>query len=166
LLTKRIPADVHLFMYEVEGAPQQVASTPGIVVHYVQRGAADTAVEIVNALRSGGVVCLHGDRFFGAQRTINREFLGESARFPVGPMAIAAATGAAVISYFTVRTSRFHYTFSAATPIYVPSGRERRDENISAAVGKYVTVLERTSREYPHQWYNFFPFWAKADPTT
>lgn len=162
LLAKRIAADVHVFMYGAGGGREHAAATPGIIVHHIRGGAADTAVEIVNALRGGAIVCMHGDRFFGAQRTVTLDFFGKPARFPVGAMAIAAVTGAAVIPCFTVRTSLYHYTFTASEPIHVSSGRERRDERIKSAVGRYVAVLESVCRDYPLQWYNFFRFWDES----
>jgi predicted LPLAT superfamily acyltransferase len=160
LLTKRLGADVHVFMYGAGEGSARIA--PGVVVHHVQGGASDTAVGIVNALRDGAIVCMLGDRFFGEQRTVVHDFLGEPARFPAGAMAIAAATGAAVIPCFTVRTSRYNYSFSAAEPIHVPAGRDQREEGIYSGVGRYVAVLERTCRTHPLQWYNFFRFWDKT----
>ena len=35
-----------------------------------------------------------------------------------------------------------------------------RDERIRALAGRYASTLEKTVREYPYQWYNFYDFWA------
>ena len=163
LLTKRIAARVHVFMYDAgnEASTERVSVLQNLVIHHVQDSTSDTAVEIVNALRAGDIVCMHGDRFFGNQRTETIDFLGEPARFPVGPMALAAITGASVITCFTVRTSFFHYTFSAEEPDRITNNQDRvmRDRQIRSALEKYVKVLERKCREYPYQWYNFYRFW-------
>ncbi|MBN1577015.1 MAG: lysophospholipid acyltransferase family protein [Chitinispirillaceae bacterium] len=162
LLTKRITAKVHVFMYDAgTGRGAETASQfQRPVVHHVQESASDTAVEIINALRRGEIVCLHGDRFFGDQRTESLDFFGKPAPFPAGPMAIAAITGASVIPCFTVRTALRQYTFSAAEPVYIQSGnRNERDERIRAAMRQYVDALETMCRQYPRQWYNFYRFW-------
>ncbi|MBN1307928.1 MAG: lysophospholipid acyltransferase family protein [Chitinispirillaceae bacterium] len=162
LLTKRIASKVHLFMYDAgTGRSAETASQlQGPIVHHVRESASVIAVEIINALRRGEIVCLHGDRFFGDQRTVTLDFFGKPAPFPAGPMAIAAITGASVIPCFTVRTALRQYTFSAETPVYVKTGhRNQRNERIRAAMQKYVDALETVCRKYPRQWYNFYRFW-------
>src|SRR5579872_2098717 len=41
--------------------------------------------EISNALRNNELIAIHGDRFVKGSRTINADFLGEKANFPMGP---------------------------------------------------------------------------------
>jgi len=162
LLTKRLNVRAHVFMYDDGTAtPVEVADTDqGLSVHHVQESASDTAVEIINALRRSEIVCLHGDRFFGQQRTETIDFFGAPAVFPAGPMAIAAITGASVLPCFTVRTRLLRYEFYAAQPIYVgPCNREERDVEIRSAIKRYVSALEDVCRKYPGQWYNFYRFW-------
>ena len=166
LLVKRIKAKVHIFMYDT-GTEGNEASEWGyepaasnLIIHPLRDAASDTAVEIINTLRSGEIVCIHGDRFFGGQRTETLDFFGKPARFPAGPMAIAAITGASVIPCFTVRTAMRRYAFSAEAPVHVePGHRNERDERIRMAMRYYIDVLEKICRIYPRQWYNFYHFW-------
>ncbi len=166
LLGKRLATAVHVFMYDQNESviDQSVRNEKGVIIHPVQTGGADVAVEIINALRSGEIVCLHGDRYVEGQRTVPIDFLGASAPFPAGPMAMATITGASVLPCFTLRTSLFHYEFSAATPIRPePASRSTRDEVIRAATERYVRILEEMCGRYPDQWYNFYRFWSDPD---
>ena len=164
LLSRRLSKPVHVFMYDDQNdaTDSSKQETTGVIIHPVQAGGADIAVEIVNALRNGEIVCMHGDRFYEGQRTLEIGFLGKMALFPAGPMAMAAITGASVIPCFTMRRSLFEYEFSAATPIHPERGeRGNRDTLIRSAMERYVAVLEEKCREFPLQWYNFFPFWRE-----
>ncbi|MBN1760707.1 MAG: lysophospholipid acyltransferase family protein [Chitinispirillaceae bacterium] len=163
LLGKRLRKPVHVFMYDDQPEATGNASVrekDGVIIHPVQADGADIAVEVVNALRSGEIVCLHGDRYFEGQRTVEIGFLGKPALFPAGPMAMAMITGATVLPCFTLRTSLFHYEFSSATPIRPQVvDRCRRDAAIREATEQYVRILEATCRRYPDQWYNFYRYW-------
>ena len=166
LLGKRLSKPVHVLMYDdrSEDPAGAAAGSEGIIIHPVQADAADTAVEIINALRAGEIVCLHGDRYFTGQRKTAIDFLGSPASFPAGPMAMAMITGASVIPCFTVRTSLFHYEFSAADPIRPEAAdRNLRDKAIRTAMEKYVRVLETQCRKYPDQWYNFYGYWMDRE---
>jgi predicted LPLAT superfamily acyltransferase len=166
LLGKRLATPVHVFMYDQGNTGIDISgrSENGVIIHPVQTGGAAIAVEIINALRGGEIVCLHGDRYYEGQRTIAFDFLGALAHFPAGPMAMAAITGASVLPCFTMRTSLFHYEFSAAMPIRPESAdRSTRDETIRTATERYVRILEETCGRYPDQWYNFYRFWSDSD---
>lgn len=106
-----------------------------------------------NALRSGRVLCLHGDRSLPGSRTRTVRFLGENAEFPLGPFALAAARQVPVCITFVARTGVLTYAFRCTPPI--PAGT-------SAAVimDRYVEQLEQVVRQYPLQWFNYFDFWG------
>jgi len=46
--------------------------------------------EISEALKNNELVCMHADRFLEGNKTISASFLGEEARFPMGPFIIAS----------------------------------------------------------------------------
>lgn len=162
---RRLSKRVHVFMYDTAGTTTntvEATANDSVIIHPVQTGGADVAVEIINALRAGEIVCMHGDRFFKRQRTVPVEFFGKKALFPAGPMAMASITGASVIPCFTLWSSPFKYEFSATTPIRPEHGtRERRDAAIEEAMRHYVAILEDRCRQYPLQWYNFHSFWQE-----
>jgi predicted LPLAT superfamily acyltransferase len=92
-------------------------------------------------------------------------FLGEPAAFPVGPFLIAALAGAPLMQVFGVREPDGHYRFIGFPPEYLtlPAHAER-DAYLEACARRYAERLEKLVREYPLQWYNFYPFWNAPPP--
>lgn len=163
LLSDHIDIPAHVFMYHAgrNSSEKEVKAGRNLTLHYVDENSADTVVAIVNILRRGEIVCMHGDRFTGTQRRVRVNFFNEPASFPAGPMAIAGTTGAPVLPFFSVRTGMGTYSIaSTAEPIYVDfSLRSEREERIRGAMKQFVSGLEAVCRRYPEQWYNFYRFW-------
>ncbi len=116
-------------------------------------------VEATNALNAGEVVAIMGDRAFGA-KTIEMEFLGEKAPFPMMPYYLVAATGANLVVLLTVRTGALSFSVEARCI----SGEEDwtqmpREAAVKALMGRYVACLEEYVEKYPYMWFNFFDFW-------
>jgi predicted LPLAT superfamily acyltransferase len=167
LLQDRIHAKVNFLMYDAESekvkrAVAQITKNRNVGIIYINRDAPDTMVEVVNALRRGEIVCMHGDRMLGAMRSERVSFLGKDASFPVGAFAIASISGASVIPFFAIKNGFDHYTFSASGPICIGEGdRASRMQRIRHALEMYVKTLEEIVIKYPYQWYNFYDFWHK-----
>ncbi|HVM60827.1 MAG TPA: hypothetical protein VMV72_08170 [Verrucomicrobiae bacterium] len=118
------------------------------------------SIPIVAALRRGELVALHGDRTFGSDATVRLPFLGEPASFPTGPYLLAAATGAPIIHVFAMRTKLRHYRFIAFPARHVPRERGPAQQTVlRECVAEYVDHLTTVLKQYPFQWYNFYPFW-------
>jgi acyl carrier protein len=122
-------------------------------------GAFEHSVEILAALRRGEIVALLGDRAAGPA-PVRATFLGREAAFPAGPYLLAAVTGAPLVHAFAFREAGFRYRFVAFPPerLEMPA-RDRRAAYLADCVRTYVTRLETMVRQYPYQWYNFYPFW-------
>ncbi|HPA20817.1 MAG TPA: hypothetical protein PLU30_23925 [Verrucomicrobiae bacterium] len=121
------------------------------------------SIPIAAALRRGEIVCLLGDRSFGGE-DLRAPFLGGSARFPVGPYLLAAVTGAPVFQTFVVRERLGHYRFFSHPAKFVDR-KTLRDGGaaLQPHVLEYADRLAAVARQYPFQWFNFFPFWEE-DP--
>jgi predicted LPLAT superfamily acyltransferase len=118
------------------------------------------SVPIAAALRRGEMVALHGDRTFGTDATVRIPFLGAPATFPVGPYLLAAATGAPLIHVFAVREKLRSYRFLSFPAQHVPRERGPAQAAIlNRCATQYVEHLTSVLKEYPFQWYNFYPFW-------
>jgi predicted LPLAT superfamily acyltransferase len=117
------------------------------------------SIPIAAALKRGEIVALQGDRSFGGQDVTVR-FLGGNVRFPVGAYLLAAATGAPIFQVFVVREKLTRYRFVSSPPQFV--GRELLRQPVEALRGfveQYAERLASMARQYPFQWYNFYPFW-------
>jgi predicted LPLAT superfamily acyltransferase len=110
---------------------------------------------INNALSNHELICIHGDRFVEGAKTITKTFLGEEARFPAGPFAIASKFEVPVVFVYAVKENKNHYhLFCTAPKIYKDKQSEMIDD--------YVASLEKMTKKYPEQWFNYFDFWKKT----
>lgn len=118
-------------------------------------------VELHKAFTNNELVVMHGDRFLPGAATIEKEFMGKTARFPAGPFIMAAKFGVPIILVFAVKETKTHYHFFAKKPIEVK--RARTNEEVDLRVREisdiYVAELEHMLKRYPTQWFNFYDFW-------
>jgi predicted LPLAT superfamily acyltransferase len=119
------------------------------------------SIPIAAALRRGEIVCLLGDRSFGGA-DVRVPFLGDPARFPIGPYLLAAVSGAPIFQTFVVRERIGHYRFFSSPAKFIPREvlRAGNDALLPHAT-EYAERLAEVARKYPFQWYNIFPFWEE-----
>jgi lauroyl/myristoyl acyltransferase len=112
-------------------------------------------------LRDNAIVAVQGDRDFN-NTGVAIPFFGREAFFPRGPLLLAMASGATVLPAFIVRLPDGRYRAIVEDPLPIETGDDR-DAALRRNLERYVRLLERYVREYPDQWYCFYPFWD--DPT-
>lgn len=159
-LLQRLNTTVNILMYDGEGdqiraVMEQFNSNRSFNMISIKDDLSHI-YEISAALRRNEFVCLHADRFRPGNRTIEKEFLGEKAQFPLGPFLLASKLKAPVCFVFTFKETLSHYHFYAFPPkIY--EGRGTTGAEVMA--DDYISLLEEKLRQYPEQWFNYFPFW-------
>lgn len=159
----RLRTPMNIVMYEAE-ADRLQRYFKRIGAEHLPRvipadGGPAASAMILRSLRRGELVGMLADRAWG-ERWVSREFLGGVARFPLGPFAVAAISGAPVVITFGARSGTDAMHLQASKPIElgrVP--RDERDAAIERLVDAYVAELERFVRRFPYQWYNFYRFW-------
>lgn len=108
--------------------------------------------EINNALSNNELICFTGDRYFEGNKTIETEFLGKNALFPIGPFLIASRLKVPVVFVYVMKEPNQHYH------LYAREAKvKQRDPQI--LLESYVENLESMLDKYPLQWYNYFDFW-------
>lgn len=114
--------------------------------------------EIDRALAAGDIVSFPSDRYMGATKTVTTPFLGQEAKFPMGPFSVATMRGLDAIAVNTMKEGSRSYRIYV-TPLEYDKSASRKEQirQLSAA---YVAELEKRVRQYPAQWYNFFDFWS------
>lgn len=119
-------------------------------------------IELHKAFSNNELVVMHGDRFREGAKTLTADFFGKPARFPAGPFILAAKFGVPLAIVFAVKISSNTYEFTCEEPIIV--NKTRTEAQLEAAckelLGKYVSALEKKVSEVPHQWFNYYDFWA------
>ena len=118
-------------------------------------------IEVVKVLKEKKVVAMLGDRAEG-NNTIAVDFFGRQTPFPLGVATLAMATGAAVLPVFVVLKGGKYWGI-IERPIYFQSpSRKEREQGIRQGMEELVKVFERYIKEYPDQWYNFYPHWPQG----
>ncbi len=145
---------------QVSRVQKEALARAGIGVVYVEEGEDLAAVELIRALRDGGIIAISGDRLFhDSQRHVEVAFLGRTCRVPRGPYVLAGLTGAPLVQIFGLRTGRLAYRFVALPPRPVEfPDRLGRENRIREAAAACFDVLETMVRSHPDQWYNFFDY--------
>lgn len=113
--------------------------------------------EISDAFKNNEMVCMHADRFIEGNKTLTTEFLGEKARFPMGPFILASTFKVPVSYVFAVKESNFHYHLFASK-IKDYSNLEKGTV-MQEMLGDYKNEMEVKVKKYPGQWFNFYNFW-------
>jgi predicted LPLAT superfamily acyltransferase len=133
---------------------------PELAARVIAPGRPETVLRVTECLGRGEIVGLLGDRPFGAAKTHAYGFLGARATFPLGPLLIAAASGAPVVTFFGLYEggARYRIRFEALTEgSAVP--RPAREAWAVAHMRRYVERLEACARSAPYNWFNFYDFW-------
>ena len=123
-------------------------------------------LSISAALRRGETCAMLGDRTAGKDlNTVRVPFLGGMADFPVGPFVAAATSGALIVPTFCLKIGWNRYLTFADEPWQISfSNRANRRAELEAAVRRWARRLEQVVRRFPHQWHNFYDFWAERTP--
>lgn len=138
------------------------AINPRLAEETVALGSLEAMLRVRGLLDEGVFVGMLGDRTPGGEATEAVEFLGGAARFPLGPMRLAALLGRQAILMLGMHCggNRYRVVFEEIAD-FSTIGREQRESAIRAGVVRYARRLEAYCREYPYNWFNFFDFWAQ-----
>jgi len=138
---------------------------PGSRMHLLQVTDLDLplALKLREKIDRGEWLVIAGDRVpvSHGQRTVQAEFLGRPAPFPVGPYVLASLLRCPVYLLHCYRegeTYRMEFEPFAET---VELPREDRDAAFARYARRYAESLETLVRRHPLQWFNFFDFWGQ-----
>lgn len=136
------------------------AINPNAKVDTVALGSVQAMLRVSELLAQGVFVGMLGDRTPGGEAVMDVEFLGGTARFPVGPMRVAALLGRPVILMLGLYLggNRYRVVFEELAD-FSGVGRQEREAAVREAVLRYAARLEAYCREYPYNWFNFYRFW-------
>jgi len=118
-------------------------------------------VESMNALKSGNIVSIMGDRKYGFE-ALEVPFLKDIAYFPFGAFSIAASSNCPVVVLLSAKISRYKYIVDVSNIIYphYDSKIDKRKQ-LSAYVQEFAAILERYVLEFPYQCFLFHDVWKK-----
>ncbi|HEU4644535.1 MAG TPA: acyl-CoA synthetase [Burkholderiales bacterium] len=123
-------------------------------------GRLDSMLRVRDCVADGRVVGVLADRGLDEEDARAVEFLGAPARFPLGPLRMAAMLRCRVVfmAGLYLGGNRYALLFEPLADFAAAGSTPE------AALGAYVACLERHCRAAPFNWFNFFDFWADAEP--
>lgn len=124
-------------------------------------GRPDSFLRAYDALEQGRIVASLADRVDPGAASLEADFLGAPAAFPLGPHVLAARAGAPVLMCFGLYEggSRYRIEFVEFGP---PADRTSRGAALQPVVDRYAGLLSQFARRYPENWFNFYPYWSSA----
>jgi lauroyl/myristoyl acyltransferase len=120
------------------------------------------ALNMLQALRRGEVVAIQMDRSGPGQVTRPIEFFGAPTRFQYGPFALARVTGVPLWPVFAARIGVRRYRIMPESLRTI--ARDASEQQTIAVMQDVVRSFEGHVRAYPHQWFQFAPFWDTQAP--
>lgn len=159
-LLKRIEATINIVMYdgeaeEIKDYMDQFDRKRSFNIILIKDDMSHI-YEMSAALARNELICIHADRFRPGNRVIEKEFLGEVAKFPAGPFILGSKLKAPVCFVFAFKETNFHYHFKAyKSKVFEGRGAEGMDKMSD----EYIGLLEENIKKYPALWFNYFDFW-------
>ncbi len=139
---------------------QQIRAAAGVRVIYSDRSVF-SSLNMIRALRENEIVAIQLDRTLGVGTTRPVRFFGAPAPFPSGPFVLARLAGAPLLPVFWPRLGTRHYAVRFGRQLTL--ARDGRDAAaLERAMASVVGDLEGIIREFPHQWFQFAPFWPET----
>ena len=160
LLKKRITQKINVLMFEaeVDKIKQYLdTSTGGSHFNIIPiKNDLSHVIKIKNALDKNEFVAMHADRFLPGTKTMEIDFLGKKAQFPIGPFLLASKFNVPVTFVFALKETGFHYILSATKPMFEKSSVEQ-------IAKQYVLELENKVKMNPEQWFNYYDFFNDGE---
>jgi predicted LPLAT superfamily acyltransferase len=156
---------VAMMMYEQNARKLNAslaAINPKAVQDIIALGRLESMLEVRDKLDAGYVVGMLADRSLGGDATLEVDFLGHPAAFPLGPWRMAAMLRRPVffMAGLYLGGNRYQLHFEPLAD-FSAVDRAGRGAATAAAVQRYADCLTRHCRQQPHNWFNFFDFWQK-----
>lgn len=115
--------------------------------------------KINNAIQNGGIVTMPCDRILGSNKNATCNFMGAKAKFPIGLFYLAAQFQLPILSLFMMKEGLKKYkvyVYSIETDV---NSDESNLKKANQYAQSFATILEKTVKQYPTQWFNFYDFW-------
>lgn len=117
----------------------------------------ETALRLRRILAANGMVGMLIDRHVGRDR-IDVSFFGRRTFFLRTPALIAGLSGAPLVPASMIRQSDGRFLGWLGEPVRVDPDADR-EEGQRRATQAIATQIEQQIRQYPHLWYQFYPYW-------
>lgn len=149
-------------MYGISGQIQhrsmEVKSQSIEIVHFNENQ--NTIIRMREHLNHGNVVTVMGDRPVSRSCEL-MPFFNKLALFDTTAIRMMLTCKSEIHFVFALKENFKTYRIFTLTPSPLPHDQMTKDEQVQHYLKNYIGFLERIVREYPEQWFNFFPFWSE-----
>jgi len=138
------------------------AINPDLAQQVIALGKIDSMLKVEQALQRGEFIGILADR--GLEQggaSVSCDFLGESARFPTGPVRMAYMLRSPVLLMVGVYRGGKRYDLHFELLADMGNSTLPRNELIRQTQQRYVERIEYYCRNAPYNWFNFYDFWKK-----
>jgi lauroyl/myristoyl acyltransferase len=119
---------------------------------------AGTGLQLLRALRRGGMVALIVDVGYRDNGGVPVNFIGHPTYFPAGPARLARISRAPIVFGVAVRRPGNRFIAYGSPPIFSDRKKDA-EQDIRDMTQQLVDIFERFVRRYPDQWYVFRDMW-------
>ena len=156
---------VAMLMYEENARKINAALeaiNPKATEDIIALGRMESMLEAREKLDHGYLVGMLADRGLDGDATVDCEFLGKMAPFPVGPFRMAAMLQRPIffMTGLYLGSNRYQIHFEQLAD-FSETPRSEREAAMGAAQQRYVERLNHYCRLAPYNWFNFYDFWKK-----
>ncbi len=159
-LLKRLNTKINIVMFDGEDAQikqyMEAVTGPKTFNIILVKNDLSHIYKINEALALNEVVCMHADRFLPGNKTITANFFDRPAKFPEGPFLLALKLQAPVVFVYAFKEGHWHYHLYS-TPVKTYSSSQ--GDTMETIVNEYASSMEKMTRAYPEQWFNYYNFW-------
>lgn len=119
------------------------------------------AMFLSERIQKGGLIAIAADRVpLTWGNTIAVSFLGSKADFPLGAYLLGKALGCGLLFLMAVKVNG-HYEVSSKK--IADFSDPNKQDSVELAAKKFADSLKDGCLRSPFQWFNFYPFWQRAD---
>ncbi|MDO5086103.1 MAG: acyl-CoA synthetase [Comamonadaceae bacterium] len=165
VLGERHALDVKMLMYPDNArmvTATLAAINPALADRVIALGRPESVLLVREHLARGGCIGILADRLLheSDDKARTLPFLGHAARFPTGPLRLAAMLGAPVVfmAGLYLGGNRYHLRFAPVADFSAMKAPDR-PAAVDEAQARFVALLEQNCREAPWNWFNFYDFW-------
>ena len=133
---------------------------PNVASSIINLADSNALLQMKEAIEEGYLIGMLGDRVLAGEKKVSCQFLGDEVLFPEGPFSLALMLGVPVVGFFGIYKGGNCYEIHHSL-LYAGQqvARQQRAEIVARLTQKYVDSIEKTVKQYPYNWFNFYDYW-------
>jgi predicted LPLAT superfamily acyltransferase len=161
---RRRDLPISLLMYEENAQKIRAALAainPNLATEVIGLGRADSLIAVAERLSRGHFIGVLADRNVDGRDLVRYDFLGAPAAFPQGPFRVALMLQRPAVLMVGIYRGGRRYEVHFETLAEATTTRPADSAAwLDVVMQRYVSRIEHYCRAAPHNWFNFYDFWA------